>query len=211
MRGYFAFLVVFVSVFLLISLSQSLGANYSNFNKATDIAIEQNYQMQLNLKYSILEAGDQWTKKALFEYMLLHLGEPFDVNDMKEFVSNKAFEGIGKVAINIGKVYEADNYDIIVWCGYLNDNELAVLKKKMFAEKKALICEECQPIENEECKGFVNFDINAGTGQFSYLWLGANKPLDIFKKGVIGVSVYDKKFGVSGISYIPQNEKRSLT
>ncbi len=207
MRGYFAFLVVFASVFLLIALYQS--SSYANFNKAKNIAIEQNYQFQLNVKYSLLEAADQGTKKALFEYMLLHLGEPINPKDMQDFVSTQAFESMKKVAASTS---ELDNgYDIVIWCGYTNDNELAELKKQMVTENKALICDECLTIEAEECKEFVNFDVDATNGQFSYLWLGANKPLDFFKKGVVGVSIYDKKFAVSGAGYIPQSEKRSLT
>jgi hypothetical protein len=204
MRGYFAFLVVFVSVFLLISLYHSFA--YSGFNKAKEIAIEQNYQLELNVKYSILEAADQAAKKAIFEYMLLHLGEAIDPKDMRDFIRARAFEGMKRLAD-----FEYSEKEVIIWCGYNTDNELKNLMKKMVEEKKALICADCKPIESDECLDFVNLDINLDDGMLDYIWLGANDPGDLLKKGVVGVSVYDKNFGVSGVSYIPQSEKRDLT
>lgn len=208
MRGYFAFLVVFVSVFLLISISQSISASYSVFDKSRNIAIEQNYQIQLNIKYSIVESAWQESRKAVLTYFLLHLGEPMDLNDAKEFVRYRAFSSVKDMADNMGEIFPVDSYDIIIWCGYTNDAEINSLKKQMVMNKKALICADCVPITNEKCVEFFNLDITDGV--FSNLWIGANKPMDFFNKGIVGVSVYDKKFDISGSGYIPQSERRSL-
>ena len=204
MRGYFSFILVFASVLLLLNLFHSFSDLNDNYSK--EIAIEKAYQLQLNAKEAIMEAARQGARQGLIEYTLLHAIEgDYSLEDARDAARKKAFERISTLH---GWEFEPE-FEVKIWCGATNDNELAKLKNKMLSDGKAQTCAGCLEINEPECEDYVNVDFDVNWDIVA-VWLGNNKDMGILDTGLVGVSVYSDKFRVSGVSYIPQSEKHGF-
>ncbi|MFA6530711.1 MAG: hypothetical protein WCT31_03185 [Candidatus Micrarchaeia archaeon] len=204
MKGYFAFVLVFISVILVLNSFENYALS-ANQSQAKQISIERAYQLQLNAKEAMLEAARNGALFGFEEYLLTHLEGDFNFKEAREAARKKAFEYVSKLD---GWEFDPD-FEVWLWCGYSTEYEIGKLKEKMLAERNVMVCPECYSLSDSECASFVNLDIGTG-GDISSIWFGGNNPLNPLDDGIVGVSVYSDKLSVAGASFIPQNEKRPL-
>jgi hypothetical protein len=205
MRGYLSFILVFASLILLLTLLQAFSRSVDS-NLSKEIAMGRAYHIQLNVRDAVLEAAAQGARDGFLEYTVLHVAEgDFDPAAAREAARRKAYERMSALS----KWTFDPDFDVKLWCGYTDQRETRALQGKMLDEKNALICADCSGLDSPACADFVNLDAWGENGPAS-VWLGANEPLNLLQEGVVGVSVYSDKFGVSGASYLPQSVKRSL-
>lgn len=204
MKGYFTFVLVFISVILVLNSFENYALNASQ-SHAKQISIERAYQIQLNVKEAMLEAARSGAQAGLEEYVLTHPEDEFDIAEAREAARKKALELVSRLD---GWEFDPD-FETALWCGYTGEMEIERLKRRMLDEGRLAICNECSRISYQECGNFVNVDIGTG-GKIASVWLGANNPMNPLDEGLVGVSIYSGKFGVSGAGFLPQSEKREI-
>ena len=205
-RGFVSFLLVFVSISLLLILLRFQGVQI-NLSKA--IAVEQAYYLQMNAKEAVLEAARSGTQEGLRQYLveIAASGATFNIDSA---YSRARVEAHRRMAVldNFESTVESD-FEIMLWCGYIDKSDLGSLKTRMLVEEKVLACNGCEPISSSKCADFVNFVPQADFLAISSVYFEGRSPFYPLKHGVVGVSVYSKNSMFLGfLLFLHQNTLR---
>lgn len=203
MRGYVTFILVLASVFLLLNLISSYYAATGS-DKYREIAVVRAYQLQLNLKDVVLEAAKTGAEEGLHAYLI-----ECTISDSceHELARKAAISGAQKKLNELEDASFDSEFQVELWCGAPMPGENADLKRRMAMEKKVLAPGLSFSLSSPVCTGLIDPRISK---DFKLEFIGFAGPIpDSDFSGVTGVSVYSEKFAVSGIGYIPNNERRS--
>ncbi|HIH23120.1 TPA: hypothetical protein HA238_05310 [Candidatus Micrarchaeota archaeon] len=210
--GFVSFILVFVSISLLLILLRFQGVQI-NLSKA--IAVEQAYYLQMNAKEAVLEAARSGSQEGLKQYLaeLAISGSKFNIDSA---YSRARAEAHRRMALldNFWSFESSESFELVavpdfetrLWCGYTDSIELESIKLRMLQEGTVLSCNGCDSISSFKCIDFVNFVPQPDFLSINSFYLEGRSPFYLLKHGVVGVSVYSKKFNVSGVSYIPPSK-----
>jgi len=207
-RGYVSFLVALAALSLFAALGALLASPHSYSNEDA-IGIARMEFLERNVKENIYESVSFGLKSAGAAYDLATPPEARTPQDREAALR----EG---VLLSLSKLGDYDGWDgdfeVLVWCGYASDRELAELPKRMREGRKAEGCGLCSRIGEPECAPFVQIvqggleTENWEQGVGDYALLKGPEPPNPFVEGVVGVSVYSEKFDVAGVGVFPTSE-----
>ena len=205
MRGFVSFIIVFISIaIILVILSTSSAVNLSQ-----SIELERMHNFELDIKNSLLDLAKQGADRAIKDYVKEKLAEAatgvppyFDPQEMKNRARLAAHEEMKKILL----VSDDNIFRTRVWCGFASNTELRDLSEKILKDKNPLVCENCFDIK--DCADFVQIKLEWQDISHPRVNVSFWKAQDLDKKGVVGLSIYSKKFDIAAVSYIPENEER---
>ncbi|MDO8553296.1 MAG: hypothetical protein Q7S22_00685 [Candidatus Micrarchaeota archaeon] len=194
MKGYLSFILIFVAMLAVLS-AFAIYTQVNERNMSKVIAVEITDDAALQQKQLIFEATSRGIRNAL--EISVATGET-DVIVIEKVIKLSVHEQIKPLAD-----YDSDNIQVITWCGYVNNQVIKNLKERIVTEKKALICDGCSKLDNSVCSEFISVDKD-----FSISFQSPS--LDYVNFGIIGISTYNKKYGIASVSYIPTSASVSV-
>lgn len=198
MKGFFSF-VVLLSLVLVIIHSFSYNQLSKNFDSSTLISLERIYQLEMNLKESLLEGVRQGSIEAIQIYLLTTEPSSFNLEEAKYYVKLYSYEKI----LSLDEM-NFEDFEFFFWCGNPTEYELKKLRKEILIFQELLLCSNCHSLDNYNCIDYldVDFILDVEEDQLPEL----NSISIGNKNGFFGVSIYSKKFGLSSVFLIPKQE-----
>ena len=197
MRGYVTFLLVFASLSLIIASSSMLAVSHSPYFPRT-LEVERAAHLSMNIKESISEAASYGLKQGAYIYDTTTLPEERTPQARDAALRASIFSSLSKLP---NHTYDPD-YEIIIWCGYVSQQELDSLPEEMLEQEEARMCEGCAPLDNLLCASFLEIKQEPDS-----VLLKGPLPTDPLASGIIGISVYSEKYGIAQVSHFPVSEE----
>jgi hypothetical protein len=207
MRGYLSFLLVLASLLLVIMLLVSAAA-LKDFSLSRAIAAERTYQLQMNIKEVVLEAGRQGAVQAFTTYSFTHskdacIRKPMFTMNPDCFKDVEAMQQAKEGAYDRIKMLTAfdPDYAILLWCGLpLTESEARNHSAKMITDS-SLSLPFGRFVFFSLCDNSISVSLEPSQNPNSNPTL---KRIVFGESGiVIGASVYSNKFGAASTSHIP--------
>ncbi len=187
LKGYLSFILIFAAMLAVLS-AFALYTQVNERNLSKVIAVETTDDASLQQKQLIFEATSRGIRNALA--ISAATGET-DVVAIEQAIKLSVHEQLKPLA-----VYGSGDIQITTWCGYVNNQVIKNLKERIVTQKNALICDGCSMLDNDVCSNFISVDKD-----FSVRFHSPS--LDFTNFGIIGISTYNKKYGIASVSYIP--------
>ena len=214
MRGYVTFILVFSAVILLLLSIEAL--TYSDKTNLTQaIAFSRVSKIDLNVKESLIELARQGANSGLNAYIIKKQIEAaekciglvacpppeYDQREAEFWVNSFTYSNI----LELENQSFADNVEVKFWCNNKIILNSVNLQKSMLDFNSALKCPSCLDINF--CSNMITSRVDVLTGYHILPELKYVQLTDSTREGIIGISVFDKKYKSVSIGYIPINYK----
>ncbi len=226
MKGYISFILVFASIFLILTFI-TINLSSTDFNLARAVSAERTYQIQLNLKEAMIESAKQGAMNGFEKYSVLRsdeaclmycvergvclLSRPPTCNKpsckqfcFKESDAEKAAEeaAVSNMA-RVKSAFSQDDVSIELWCGALGgDAGKGITNSLMTDSGSAHPCPVCTPL-SFLCSDYISADVVPDEVNGGYR-LRKIRFSPISGAGGFGSSVFLTNGEVASVSSIPE-------
>ncbi|MCX6777671.1 MAG: hypothetical protein NT157_02190 [Candidatus Micrarchaeota archaeon] len=202
MRGFFANLVAFGCLFLLLLLAAAYPKFSSRHSEAAlaSLAVQKNYYCSLDFKHAMMQI----------------LSSSKSAGDREEIIAK-----IAERSAEFEQFIERADGEVDIWCGIVTEAELRALPSRMMQESKPLKCKNCwdfskktfvvdahgKPRQTYVCSSFFDFDPVANKAGISKGGLALNPSPEVLPKiysgkFAIGISIFDSKTNSSYVGIL---------
>jgi hypothetical protein len=203
-RGFFANLVAFGCLFLLLVIAMAYPSFSSRHQQASlsSLAVEKNYYRSLDFKHSMLQI----------------LSNSKSAGDREEIIKK-----IAERSADLERFLESNSDgEVDVWCGLATEAELRALPRLMLDSGKPLKCKNCWDFSKKTaifdsrtrslrqtyvCSSFFDYDPVANKAGISKGGLALNPSPEVLAKiysgkFVVGISIFDSKTNSSYVGIL---------
>ncbi len=194
MRGYLSFLLVLSIMLCVFSFMQIL-PSLNSVSEYKAIEAERTNSLSMNIKETILLSTSYWLRTSALLYDSLPEAEK---NPEERELAIKA--GILAGWAILSNHPFSEDFEVELWCGQINYNIKEQLSEEMLAQGKVLSCSGCSPLSSIECANYIQVSQKASDTETDKVSLKAGN------MGVVGASIYSKKYGTANVLYIPPTQ-----
>ncbi len=198
MRGYLSFLLVLCIMVALFSFFSHFPSIHSTSDSRT-IEVERTNSVSMNVKESILLSTSYWMRTSASLYDKIPEAER---NPPERELAIKT--GI-LAGWNLLSAHEfSDDFEVSLWCGYIDSNTKSRLSAQMMEKEGVEACPGCLPLNSPECSAFIQLSQKTIPEEKDSVSLkGPAIPSTPFSFGAVGASIYSPKYKTADVVYIP--------
>lgn len=163
------------------------------------IEVERTNSVSMNVKESIILSTSYWMRTSANLYDSL----PPDMQNPPE--RELAIKTGILTGWNLLSAHQfSDDFEVKLWCGYIDMNTKSRLSAQMITNGRVENCPGCTDLNMPECAAFIQLSQKtAPDGNDSVSLKGPFLPSTPFSFGAVGASIYSPKYKTADVVYVP--------